>query len=225
MDKPYQWRLILPVQYILLLAVVTVLSGCNTDSGAKAPEPTSDNQQPAAAADNISTPANAPAASANAQASNPVKVELASFEELKSQIASFKDRVVVVDAWSTSCVPCMKEFPHLVALARRWPEDVVCVSINLNYSGLANKAPESYVPEVTKFLQSKTADAANMLNLVSTVPDEQMYGLLEIESIPAIFVYDRQGTLAGKLTVDTGGSDGLTYEGDVIPLVEKLIEK
>lgn len=154
-----------------------------------------------------------------------IKVELASFDELKQRIANYKDRVVVVDAWSTSCLPCMKEFPHLVELAKRWPEDVVCISVNLDFAGLPDTTPTTCLPAVTKFLQSKAADPANLVNLVSTDTDEQMFAKFEIESIPSIFVYDRTGAVAAKLTIDSAGADGLTYAGDVIPLVEKLIEK
>lgn len=169
--------------------------------------------------------ADSSAASAPAPTATDIKVELASFDELKQRIANYKDRVVVVDAWSTSCLPCMKEFPHLVELAKRWPEDVVCISVNLDFAGLPDTTPTTCLPAVTKFLQSKAADPANLVNLVSTDTDEQMFAKFEIESIPSIFVYDRTGAVAAKLTIDSAGADGLTYAGDVIPLVEKLIEK
>ncbi len=178
------------------------------DSAAKAPAA----QSPSATDSNKATPAN-------------VKVDYVSFEQLNERIASFKGRVVVVDAWSTSCLPCMKEFPHLVELARRWPEDVVCISVSLDFADLPDTTPESCSPPVIKFLQSKSADLPNLVNLMSTDADEQMYAKLQIESIPSIFVYDRSGAQAAKLTIDTAGADGLTYDGDVIPLVEKLIEK
>lgn len=197
---------------------IATLAGCNSSSASKTPTTKT------AAAEKEVQPEKSAEASGISAAAN-IKVEMASFDELKQRIASYKDRVVVVDAWSTSCLPCMKEFPHLVELARRWPEDVVCISMNLDFAGLPNKTPADGLPAVTKFLESKAADPVNLVNLLCTEPDEQMYGKFEIESIPAIFVYDRQGALASKLTVDTGGPDGVTYDGDVIPLVEKLIEK
>lgn len=169
--------------------------------------------------------ADSSAAAAPAPVATEIKVELASFEDLKQRIANYKDRVVVVDAWSTSCLPCMKEFPHLVELAKRWPEDVVCISVNLDFAGLPDTTPTTCLPAVTKFLQSKSADPTNLINLLSTDTDEQMFAKFEIESIPSIFVYDRTGAVAAKLTIDSAGADGLTYAGDVIPLVEKLIEK
>ncbi len=207
---------------LLSVSVVLSLMGCSSGSRS-AP---ADSKETKVAAEPAGS-SNEPAASSGAStaAASDIKVELTSFEELKQRIASFKDRVVVVDAWSTSCLPCMKEFPHLVELARRWPEDVVCISVSLDFAGLPDTTPQSCVPAVTKFLQSKSADPPNLVNLLSTDTDEQMYAKFEIESIPSIFVYDRTGALASKLTVDSAGADGLTYAGDVVPLVEKLIEK
>lgn len=163
--------------------------------------------------------------SAGSSTDSEIKVELTNFEDLQKRIGSFQDRVVVVDAWSTSCLPCMKEFPHLVELAKRWPEDVVCISINLDFAGLPNQTPKDCLPDVTKFLKAKSANLVNLVNLLSSETDEQMFARFEIESIPGIFVYDRAGALVSKLTVDTAGAGGLTYADDVIPLVETLIEK
>ena len=214
-------KLIATTHIILTMSLAMSLCGCTNSS----------RSQPADKAEaEAATAASQPAteAAASSTTSTPIgeiQVALVSFDQLQQKIASYKDRVVVVDAWSTSCLPCMKEFPHLVELARRWPEDVVCISVNLDFAGLPNTTPKDCLPAVTKFLQSKAADPPNLVNLVSTDMDEQMYAKFEIESIPSIFVYDRAGALAGKLTVDTAGADGLTYAGDVVPLVEKLIEK
>ena len=211
---------------VWLIITAIMMSGC-ADASRTQPKTAESTAQPnnsqSAALESKSTPKDSGAGSA--AASVDIKLDLVSFDELQQRIASYKDRVVVVDAWSTSCLPCMKEFPHLVELARQWPEDVVCISVNLDFAGLPNTTPKDGLPGVTKFLQSKAADAPNLVHLLSTETDEQMFGKFEIESIPSIFVYDRSGALASKLTIDTAGPDGLTYAGDVVPLVEKLIEK
>lgn len=214
-------KLIATTHIILTISLVLSLCGC---TGSSRSQPTDKAQAEATKATTLPENDTATSSTANTPVGD-IPVALVSFEELQQRIASFKDRVVVVDAWSTSCLPCMKEFPHLVELARRWPEDVVCISVNLDFAGLPGTTPKDCVPAVTKFLQSKAADPTNLVNLISTDIDEQMYAKFAIESIPSIFVYDRAGTLAGKLTVDTAGADGLTYAGDVVPLVEKLIEK
>lgn len=207
------------LQALLVTIALLGVGGCK-EAERSAPTPNAAEMDTAKQETSVADSSAAPAPVATE-----IKVELASFDDLKQRIATFKDRVVVVDAWSTSCLPCMKEFPHLVELAKRWPEDVVCISVNLDFAGLPDTTPTTCLPAVTKFLQSKSADPANLVNLVSTDTDEQMFAKFEIESIPSIFVYDRTGAVAAKLTIDSAGADGLTYAGDVIPLVEKLIEK
>lgn len=141
------------------------------------------------------------------------------------KIKLHKGKVVVVDVWSTSCVPCMKEFPHLVELARRWPEEVVCISINVDYIGLPNKPVESYEAKVTEFLKGVAADPSNMENLLGTEPDADILSKLDIEAMPGILIFDRAGDLSAKLTTSNAGDDGLSYAGDVIPLVEQLTKR
>ena len=161
----------------------------------------------------------------NSSAVSDVKVELADHAQLLERIEQTKGRVVVVDVWSTSCLPCMKEFPHLVELARRWPEDVVCISMNVDYLGLPKAPPPTVVPKVSEFLKSQAADADNLVNLISSEPDSDVLTKLQIESMPAILVINRAGEQVAKLTTDSAGADGLTYAGDVVPLVEKLVEE
>lgn len=205
----------------LAIAAGAVL-GC--DRAADKPPTDSSNQRGA-----VLTPAPATNAAAEslspAASGKPVTAQLADINQCHQRVAEYKGRVVVVDVWSTSCPPCMKEFPHLVELARRWPEDVVCVSLNLDYAGLPAQTPENYLPKVNEFLSAKSADPSNMLNLLCTEPDTDALTKLDLDSMPAILVYDRSGKMAGKLTASSSGDDGLSYAGDVIPLVEKLIEK
>src|SRR5687768_1173751 len=41
-----------------------------------------------------------------------VKVEVASFAQVQSEVAKHKGKVVVVDYWSSWCPPCVKELPE-----------------------------------------------------------------------------------------------------------------
>lgn len=150
-----------------------------------------------------------------------IKLETLDWEATQKLIASKKGKIVVVDAWSTSCIPCMKEFPNLVALHKAHGKDVACVSLNLDYIGLKAKPPEYYRERVLKFLTDKEAAFDNIL---SSVESEAMYENLKIPSIPAVFVYDRSGKLVKTFDSSeaTTEEEGFTYE-DVTALVEKLI--
>ncbi|MCA9160810.1 MAG: TlpA family protein disulfide reductase, partial [Planctomycetales bacterium] len=131
-------------------------------------------------------------------------------------------KVVVVDVWSTSCAPCMREFPHLVALSKNTDSDkLACISLNVDYIGLKSKPPESYLGKVQEFLQQQQAD--QVTNLLSAATDEAVLSEFQLVSIPAILIYSADGTLKHALTDANTGDDGLSYEGDVIPLVTALL--
>ena len=61
----------------------------------------------------------------------PVELTAASHQKITETVAAHKGKVVVVDVWSTTCIPCMKEFPHLVALHKQHGADkLACLSVS-----------------------------------------------------------------------------------------------
>ncbi len=151
-----------------------------------------------------------------------IKVTLVNRQQLMENIEKHKGKFVVVDIWSTSCQPCMREFPHLVALSKKWPSEVQCISLNVDYIGLKSKPPSSYTAKVEEFLNKQMA---RITNLQSIEADEDLLQNMQVDSIPAILVFDRSSKLLVKLTDSNAGDDGLTYQGDVIPVIEKLLKK
>lgn len=142
-----------------------------------------------------------------------VKLELKDYDGLQALIASKKGKVVVVDVWSTYCDPCMKEFPGLVGLHKKYgPEKVACISMCTNYSGIGK--PDDELAEPLKFLEKQ---GATFDNLLSTDADEALYKKLKIGSVPCIFVYDADGKLAKLFDKETTYSE---VEKVVAPLVK-----
>ena len=210
-----------------MLLGLCILLGCSPDKSSQSNPAAMPGNSAAGSSANASLtkdPVSAATSSSPVAPITDAKAELADHAAFLERVEQAKGRVVVVDVWSTSCVPCMQEFPHLVELARQWPEDVVCISMNVDYLGLPNTPASDGVPKVVQFLNSQGARADNLVNLVSSEPDTDVLSKFEVESMPAIFVIDRQGKQVAKLTTDSAGADGLTYAGDVVPLVEKLIE-
>jgi len=154
-----------------------------------------------------------------------VSLEIKSWQETQALIAAQKGRVVVVDLWSTSCVPCMKEFPNLVALHKKYPsEKITCISVSCDYEGLEDEPPESKKPSVMKFL---TSTKATFTNVLLSDPDLDVYESIGLAAIPAVYVYDTQGQLAKRFDNDSGeyGDEGFTYKDHIVPLIEKLIDE
>ncbi len=168
------------------------------DSKAKNPKPQDDKQT-----NNAAKP------------SETVQVQVRDWAGLKKQVADHRGKVVVLDLWSNYCPPCMREFPNLVKLHKEHKTDVVCMSFNLDYVGLDKV--DDLKPDVLKFLKGQKATFPNFM---SSEKDETIYAKLDLASIPAVYVYDRDGKLRKRFDEDAGE---FTYAKDITPLVEKLI--
>ncbi|MBL9084220.1 MAG: TlpA family protein disulfide reductase [Planctomycetales bacterium] len=179
------------VRYLALAAVLGFV-GCEKMSGGAASAGGSPGGSVAG------KPAGADVA-ATAAAGGDVKLDLKSSEDLQKLVASKKGKVVVVDAWSTYCDPCMKEFPGLVGLHKKYgPEKIACISFCMNYVGLGKVEDE--IEPVIEFLRKQNATFDNIL---STDEDTMVNKKLGIQSVPAIFIYDRDGKLVKLINTET----------------------
>ena len=156
-------------------------------------------------------------ASANDSA---VDLQLLDWDGLQRLLAGHHGKVLVLDCWSTSCAPCIEEFPNLVALQNKHDrKDLACVSLSFDYEGIGR--PEDQWDGVLAFLQKQQAAFDNVL---STVDSDALTAKLDIPSIPAVFVYDREGKLHQRFdnrhASRTGGP--FTYE-QVSAVVEQLL--
>jgi len=180
--------------------------------------------KPRGAVDPQAAVPNAPSTKTQPASGDPeVAVDVRSWEEVRHMIARHRGKVVVVDVWSTWCVPCMREFPGLVRLHRQHGDDVACISVNIDYIGLEDAPPESFRDKVLEFLRKQQA---TFENVISSDPDEVVLKAVQVSSIPAVLVYDREGVLRKTFTNDddTYGTGGFTYEEHIIPLVESLVK-
>ncbi len=157
-------------------------------------------------------------------ADSSVKVQLkpVDFEGFQAELAKMSGKYVLVDVWSTACLPCMREYPNLVALSKKWPDKLACVSINVDYTGIKSKPLETYLPKVTAFLEK--CESVTVTNLISKLPDTDMYDKLQITSIPSIMLFGPDGKLAHQFAEVNGAGEAVTYEKDIVPALEKMIQ-
>ena len=156
----------------------------------------------------------------NSGQKNGVELQILDFEGIQKLIASHRGKVVVMDAWSTSCTPCIKEFPKLVALHHEFgPQKLACISLSFDFEGIGT--PQEQVPRVQGFLQSKGASFDNVL---SSEESASLYRKFHLASIPAVFVYDQSGNLSKRFDNQQAQSEAesFTYE-QVRELVAKLL--
>lgn len=154
------------------------------------------------------------------EARQQVELQILDWDGLQNLLASKQGKVVVLDCWSTSCAPCIKEFPNLVALhEKHGPDALACISLSFDYEGIGQ--PEDQREPVLNFLQQQKAAFDNVL---SSVESDALTEKLGIPSIPAVFVYDRDGRLRKRFDNRFASRDGgpFTYE-QVAALVDELL--
>jgi thiol-disulfide isomerase/thioredoxin len=142
-----------------------------------------------------------------------ISLQILDYEGIQKLIAGHRGQVVVMDCWSTSCPPCIEEFPKLVALHKKYdPTQLACISLSFDFEGLGK--PEDVQADVLRFLQKQGATFENVLGgEASDVLLKQM----NLASIPAVFVYDRQGKVHRF--------EGSKAYDDVPALVKQLLDQ
>lgn len=145
---------------------------------------------------------------------DPVEMRTLKYADLARVVRGHVGKVVVVDIWASYCVPCKKEFPHLVELHRRYgPDGLVCLSVSVDEAEDAAAA--------LTFLRKVRATFGNYrLDEPAAVWQERW----DLKAIPAVFVFDRAGRRAAKLTNDDPDNQ-FTYPDHVEPLVRKLLRE
>ncbi len=149
-----------------------------------------------------------------------VRLSIVDFEGIQGRIATHRGKVVVMDAWSTSCPPCLAEFHNLVELQKNHDSnDVACISLSFDYEGLGK--PEEQQEPVLKFLRSQ---GATFDNLLASEESDTLYRKFKLAAVPAVFVYDRSGQLRKRFDNEQAKSkaEAFTYQ-QVRELVAQLI--
>ncbi len=155
-----------------------------------------------------------------------VSLKIMNWEETLEIVKKHKGKIVVMDVWSTSCDPCMKEFPNLVKLSKTQSKDVACLSVSTDYTGSKNKPPEFYRERVLKFLQEQEAAFDNVL---LNVPSDELFEKIHLASIPAVYVFGRDGKLVKRFDSESAENlktdeEAFTY-ADVNKVVDGLLKK
>lgn len=113
-------------------------------------------------------------------------------------------KFTLVDAWATWCAPCKENFPHVVEMDAKYAaKGLKVISLSLD-----DPSDAKAVKEATEFLVSKKAGFTNLLlNEESEVSFEK----LNIQAIPAVFIYDASGKEVKRFSLEDP-NNLFTYE-------------
>ena len=155
--------------------------------------------------------ADTPSAGGPGQQPGEIKLEVVKYNQLVEAIKAQRGKVVVVDVWSTLCIPCMKEFPNLIQLQQRYGRNgLVCMSVTIDELQKQQAA--------LAFLQRQGASIPNFLLDEDPAVWEEKW---DVKSVPIVFVIGRDGQRAAKFNSDDPQHD-FTY-ADVEKLVQQLL--
>jgi hypothetical protein len=110
-----------------------------------------------------------------------------------------------------------------VALHQQKLPQVVCASVNLDFTGGKVGIADEQRQPVIEFLQQQ---GGPLQNFMISDGDEAVFRAIKVASIPVALVYDREGNLHKVFKNDDleFGNKGFTYEKDILPVVKKLSE-
>jgi thiol-disulfide isomerase/thioredoxin len=126
---------------------------------------------------------------------------------LQKAIDDYKGKPVFIDCWATWCAPCVKKFPHLVELHKKYADKgLVCMSISMDKSEDA----ESYKQDkVMTFLKKQGAAFPNFVLSDPRKDDDALAKILgpDYYIIPYMVLFDRNGKRVWNSTAEKKTTD------------------
>ena len=136
------------------------------------------------------------ARSDDGEAAGEVKLEKLNWKQFQARLSADQTiKYTMVDAWSTTCGPCKENFPHVLEMHRKFgKKGLKVVSLSLD-----DPEDSTAIAEAEKFLKEKKSVITNVLL------DESSGGgfeKLNINAIPAVFLYGPDGKEVKRFTMD-----------------------
>jgi len=207
---------------LLLIPLTLFVAGCDGTAEVNSDQSAIDESSGTAIADSEDPLATEPVDDEDALSPQDVSLTQATWEEVLEAAKSHPGKIVVLDIWSTSCQPCLREFPHLVEISEKYTDHVVCLSCSTDYIGISSKPPEYYEKQVRKFLSAQNAKFDNYL---CTEPADELFQKIDLASIPAVYIFGSDGELVERFDNDEQKyGDEFTYQEHILPKLKSLLD-
>ena len=146
-----------------------------------------------------------------------MKLESLNWDGFRARLAragADKYKYTIVDAWASTCGPCKENFPHLVKMHEKYgKKGLQVISLSLD-----DTTDAKAVDAAKAFLAEKKATFLNVLL------DEELgvgFEKLNINAIPAVFLYGPDGKELQRFTMDDAKNQ-FTYD-DVEKKLDALL--
>ena len=147
-----------------------------------------------------------------------VKLERLNWSQFQKRLGENKNNKIkytLVDAWATTCGPCKENFPHVLEMHKKFAsKGLQVVSLSLD-----DPEDDNAVKEAKKFLESKKS---NIINILLDEGSGGGFEKLNINAIPAVFVYNSDGKEVKRFTMDDTKNQ-FTYD-EVEKAVAELLD-
>lgn len=124
-------------------------------------------------------------------------------KDLDGKVVSLKDlkgKVIVLDFWSTWCVPCKKSFPAMQLAVNAYKNDPA-VKFLFIHTWETTKTP---VEDVKKYIAQSGFNFQVLMDLKNETGRNAAVEDYGVSAIPAKFIINKAGNIVFKLTGFTG---------------------
>lgn len=147
-----------------------------------------------------------------------INVQEVKYAGLQELVLKNRGKVVVLDFWSTSCPPCIRNFPHMLATQKKYAKDgLVSISVSLDKAD-RDETPAQMKGRVLKLLEKL---GSTIPNVILAESDKLVADKLRIGPIPCVYVFNRQG----KWTKFGGDGKSVVNPPEVEKLVVELLQE
>ena len=102
------------------------------------------------------------------------------------KLSSFKNKIVIINFWSTWCAPCIEELPSLNKLAGYYPENLVILAVS-----------NEQTDNIKNFLMAFPQFHSNFIP--ANIGRMQMQTIFNVRAFPETYILDKNGQLIEKI--------------------------
>jgi len=117
------------------------------------------------------------------------------YPQLLEELRLARGRIVLVDCWMETCIPCKRGFPKVIAMQRKYAQDGL-TTVTLCLTDPTDRASRE---RIRGFLRQQQSTG---LNVLLDEPSDICQTKLRVDSVPCLFLFDRSGRLLHKWSND-----------------------